>query len=268
MQCDDKCEFLADTDCKVECVVESNKSTTVKRKRVVEIFFDVTCQVGSSEETSTSKVVKRSRATRKDIKSHVFGNEEPTCDGSLDPQRSRECSRRMNVALKLSRCVDLAREAISKRIQGCASWRRSGMNIIIHLVHAYGIQDEIAAHSIVLLDRFLAANLEGSARAGFDPAGIWGKSSCYAIACFLLATKFKGVCSPCITDLVHIARPPWSEETILQCEEEVLSSISWSLHVTTGKALRCPPLLPLHSAPPSPPAIVLLSAHFRIFVFS
>jgi hypothetical protein len=122
------------------------------------------------------------------------------------------------------------------------NWRRTAMNTVIQLVHAYRIKDETAAHAMALVDRFLAANLETSSRAGVDSAsdsGIWDKSDCYAIACFLLATKFKNVSSPCIADLMRIVGTPWPEEVILRCEEEVLSSIGWALHVTTGAATSC-----------------------------
>ncbi len=113
------------------------------------------------------------------------------------------------------------------------------MNTVIQLVHAYGASDETAAHAIALLDRFLAVKVDHESEdPSIQTSGIWNKADCYAIACYLIATKFKDVCAPCIGDMMCIIRPAWSKELILQCEEEVLSSIGWALHVTTGAAQR------------------------------
>jgi hypothetical protein len=196
--------------------------------------------------TKRSKVLRKRKASRNDLEDCGRPNPDDSCD--LD--QSHEFTQSIDEALKSSRCVDLARETVSKKGDECASWRRTSTNIIIQLVHAYSVTDETAAHAITLLDRFLAANLESSAR----DSGVWDKPDCYAIACFLLATKFKDVHSPCISDLVRIVRPPRPEELILQCEEEVLSSIGWALHVTTGAALCC------HPHPSAPPSSSLSSA--------
>jgi hypothetical protein len=193
--------------------------------------------------TKRSKVLCKRKASSNDLEDRGRPN-------TNDVDQSHEFSQSIDAALKLSRCVDLARETVSKKADECASWRRTSTNIIIQLVQAYSVTDETAAHAITLLDRFLAANLESRARG----SEIWGKPDCYAIACFFLATKFKDVCSPCISDLVRIVRPPRPEELILQCEEDVLSSIGWELHVTTGAALCC------HPRPSTPPPSPLSSA--------
>jgi hypothetical protein len=147
-------------------------------------------------------------------------------------------------SLKLSNVVDHARELVCKNLGKCASWRRRGMNTVMLLVQRYGAKDETAAHALALLDRFLAANIElishDQKTVTIPAGGIRDKADCYAIACYLIATKFKDVCSPCIDDLMRIVRPNWPKEHILQCEERVLSSIDWDLHVTTGVASRLP----------------------------
>ncbi len=191
-------------------------------------------------ECYTSKMLRRQRPSRKDLEGYVVDNGASNTDSIVKSGFSRS----IHVATSLSTCVDIARETVCNKLEVCATWRRTATNIIIQLVQAYHVKDETAAHAITLLDRFLAANLERSSLVPFEPTSdseIWDKPGRYAIACFLLATKFKDVCSPCIADLVRMVRPPLLEEQILQCEEEVLSSIGWVLHVTTGAASHCHP---------------------------
>ena len=144
----------------------------------------------------------------------------------------------MEVSVKLSDLVDRARESVCNHLDKCASWRRKGMNAMIQLVHAYETNDETAAHAMTLLDRFLAVNVELKSEDQtvdhFHSGGVWDKADCYAIACYLIATKFKDVCAPCIAHMIRIVGTTWKKEVISQCEEEVLSSIGWALHVTTG----------------------------------
>ena len=148
-----------------------------------------------------------------------------------------EAARRYNSAIIMSESLDRARHAIFMNIKSCGRWRQTGANTIIQLVHAYGVKDDTAAHAIALLDRFLAANLANPQDhgAGFDEAHLaWNKPECYAIACFLLTTKFRDISAPCIRDMVRIVRPPFPEEEIRRCEVHVLTSVDWALHSATG----------------------------------
>ncbi len=189
--------------------------------------------------------MKSIRVEGTNLQTHTLNNVKinQSTNQSIGLDQPYAISQRISAAIELSRSVDLARQSVCENIEACANWRRTAMNTVVHLVNTYGIKDETAAHAMSLIDRFLAANLgASSARADVDSAsdsGIWVKSDCYAIACFLLATKFKNVRSPCIEDLMRIVGTPWPEEVILRCEEEVLSSIGWALHVTTGAATSC-----------------------------
>ena len=140
-----------------------------------------------------------------------------------------EETRRFKSAVMLSKPVDQARVALSIQSERCGHWRRIAVNTIIQLVHAYGVKDETAAHAIALLDRFLAAHLASS-----EASLIGDKAECYAMSCFLVATKFKDISAPCVSDMVRITRLPWSDEEIVRCEADVLNSIDWALHATTG----------------------------------
>ncbi len=148
----------------------------------------------------------------------------------------------LEVCIELSNLVDRARESVCDHLDTCASWRRKAMNVVIQLVHAYGINDETAAYAIALLDRFLSAKIELKSEdpnlVSVQTRSIWDKADCYAIACYLIATKFKDMCAPCIGDMMRIIRPAWPKELISECEEEVLCSIGWVLNVTTGATSR------------------------------
>ena len=167
-------------------------------------------------------------------------NQFPSEDSRLTVDEIRQLE--LEECVKLSHLVDRARDLVCDNLDTCASWRRKGMNTVIHLVHAYGPKDETAAHAIALLDRFLAVKVihksEDPIVFSTQSGGIWDKADCYAVACYLIATKFKDVCAPCLGDMMCIIRPTWPKELILQCEEEVLSSIGWAIHVTTGATAR------------------------------
>ena len=137
----------------------------------------------------------------------------------------------------LSSPVDNARALVSSRIYSCADWRLRGMATIVDMVDSYDVKDETAAHAVTLLDRFIAAQLcthAHQANGVFESTAMHDEAECVAIAVFMLATKFKDTASPCLEDLIHIARHPWRKEQILKCEELILLAVDWDLHVTTG----------------------------------
>ena len=147
-------------------------------------------------------------------------------------------ARGFDVAVQLSEPIDIARYSVLQAIRWCGTWRRTAIYTILHLADAYNVNNETAAHAMSLLDRFLAANLVESDRF----LAIWNKADCFATSCFLLATKFKDVRSPCASDLVRVVRLQWSEEQIELCEGQILCSIDWALHATTGDSSLCKPV--------------------------
>ena len=181
--------------------------------------------VDSSRRKSKSSIRKRSKRhiqiSSSDLKLDTSGN-------SKSVQSSTSSS--LGTVINLSEPVDNARHALLRELGHWGAWRRKAMSTILHLAGAYNVKDETAAHAMSLLDRFLAANLSE-----FNLSSeIWNKSDCFATACFLLATKFKDVTSPCTRDLVRVVRLPWPEEHIGRCEGQILCSIEWALHMTTG----------------------------------
>ncbi len=158
-------------------------------------------------------------------------------ESALSNHEDEVIRRAIKNVVDLSSSVDHAREYVGIRLHVCADWRLEGVTTIQDLVDSYHSKDETAAHAVVLLDRFIAAKLCTSAQPAngvFGSTGIHHKAECFAIAAFMLATKFKDSASPCLDDLAHLARPPWPKDQIMKCEELVLAAIDWDLHVTTG----------------------------------
>ena len=145
----------------------------------------------------------------------------------------------------LSGSSDKARHILSKELGVWEPCRRACISTILLLVDAYQVTDETAAHTIVLLDRFLATQIQDAPdiqraesrthreNAFGSKSGLKGTDECYAAACFLLATKFREIESPCIRDIARIIASTCPEKIGL-CETEVLECISWELHATTG----------------------------------
>jgi hypothetical protein len=146
----------------------------------------------------------------------------------------------LEASVVLSPETDHARHIIHCHLDKCSSWRSDSVKIIIALFERYEISDETVTYAITLLDRFLAVNVDTDYKRQNQKSkisgGIWDKAECYAIACYLIATKFKDVCAPCIRDLYSIVQPTWPNEFVVQCEEDVLTSIDWALCANTGAA--------------------------------
>jgi hypothetical protein len=141
--------------------------------------------------------------------------------------------------------TDEARRIVANELGPWEPCRRVCMRTIFQLVGAYQLSDETATHTIVLLDRFLAARIQDHSRIHESDSRIHhetafesklclkGMPECFAGCCFLLATKFREIESPCIRDIARILASSCPEQ-IRQCENEVLECISWELHATTG----------------------------------
>jgi hypothetical protein len=145
----------------------------------------------------------------------------------------------------LSCSSDEARNLVAKQLGMWEACRRVCMSTILQLVDAYQVTNEAAAHTIVLLDKFLATQIQDvsvNRRSEFRQLHetaletklcLKGMDQCFAAACFLLVTKFREVESPCIRDIARILALNCPEKIRL-CENEVLECISWDLHTTTG----------------------------------
>jgi hypothetical protein len=89
---------------------------------------------------------------------------------------------------------------------------------------------------MAILDRFLAAIILNHGREAGDTKVIKScrRAQHVSAACFVLATKFVGSSSPRIEDILRVLQLECSFAEIALCEEEVLKSIDWALHLTTG----------------------------------
>ena len=135
--------------------------------------------------------------------------------------------------LKLWSCesgpIDTSRRLLSR--PGPQKLRAPCVAVILELVRAYGVGEETAAYAIILYDRFLcdrlglvphmSDELVGNILGGNGPAirGVSLSETAMirnaAVACFLLATKYKETSSACLLDLSRLMGGRCSVDQVL-----------------------------------------------------
>ena len=139
--------------------------------------------------------------------------------------------------------VDIARLTVQENLATCGQWRKATLNTVIFLAQSYRSQDETTALAIVLVDKFLASRIHRrndqtmpSTAAHTRSSENLGIPELHASACFVIATKMKNSESPCFADVLRLVRPSSNIAELGACEEDVLETVGWDVHATTGEA--------------------------------
>ena len=133
-------------------------------------------------------------------------------------------------AIEMSLELDKSRAALltASGTEKIIARRQIGLDKIIHLLNAYQAKDDTVAFAISIFDRWLASDLHNETAANRVPTD---PCECCAMACFLIAMKLREVESPTLQDMAHDG---WSPAHIASCEQEVMFSLDWNVHSTTG----------------------------------
>ena len=144
-------------------------------------------------------------------------------------------------AIEMSFEVDKGRAALFTALEKgkMTADRQVGVDKILQLLDAYQAKDDTVALAVSIFDRWLASDeneRDETAQNDFDKKIRDGTAQndfmqCCATACFLIAMKLREVTSPA---LVHLTNGIWSPAHIASCEIEVMFSLNWNVHSTTG----------------------------------
>ena len=132
------------------------------------------------------------------------------------------------VAIEMSLTLDKSREALLTASGNVIASRQIGLDKIIFLRHAYQAKNDTAAFAISIFDRWLALDLDSETGDNDAPTNT---CECHAMACFLIAMKLREVESPALLDM---SQNGWTPAHIVLCEQEVMFSLDWNVHSTTG----------------------------------
>ena len=153
---------------------------------------------------------------------------------AIEQKRARmsisSSERTLLAAIEMSLELDKSRAAllIASGTEKIIARRQIGLDKIIQLLNAYQAKDDTVAFAISIFDRWLASDLHNETA---DKHALTDACECYAMACFLIAMKFREVESPALLDMAHDG---WLPAHIASCEQEVLFSLDWNVHSTTG----------------------------------
>ena len=146
------------------------------------------------------------------------------------------------IAVDRSLHLDTARGHVHVNLHRCGQWRRTAVNTIRTLGYACESSAESVSHAFALMDRFLGISIERTMNS-YNPSIVnfpiqsetTKQAKEIAMACFLLATKMRDKCAPCIHDFGPVLGLGWcTPEHIRASEIEVLTTLDWDLDGCTG----------------------------------